>query len=363
MSLAFVLAGCGVRGSAWAQALQERADAELVALVDPDASKARRLSARIGSDARLYATLEPALAQADAAVLATPPQHHFAQVQACLQRGLHVLCEKPLVEDFAPAVELVRMAARADRLLMVGMNFRYLPASQYLRRAVREKKFGALGFGRLYYVRNRDGRRADLNKYPLTMEHPMLREQSIHHLDLLRYCYDRDIVRVCADTWNPPGSLYRHDSCVSALLEFADGARASYLGTWTAGWNGLEFSWRSDFQAGMILQRTQFGDIVEGRFDPDLGRRGARFKDRAEAETLHPVPLAGHRPFADDTHRLLDEFAACLATGAAPATSARDHLRSLAALAACAQAAATRAWVDTASLFRAHRAEDLWMAP
>ncbi len=362
MTLSCALVGCGVRGSMWAQILAAHEAVELVALIDPDLARAQHLTERLGGTMTCHASLDSESGQWDFVVLATPPAMHFAQVQTCLGLGMHVICEKPLVEEFAQALPLVRLAEQAGRQLMVGMNFRYLAASQYLRRAVRAARFGPLGFGSFQYVRQRDGHRTDLNSYPLTMAHPMLLEQSVHHLDLVRYCYDQEIVRLCADTWNPPGSVYRYDSCVSILLEMASGARVNYLGTWTAGWNGMAFSWRSDFPQGMIWQRDQFGDVVEVRFEPELGLTGARFKEPAEAEVLQPVPLVAQRPFMDDARGLLDEFVACLTQGVPLQTSARDHLQTLAVVEACIQSAADRVWVDIADLFRVHNASDLWHA-
>ncbi len=331
----------------------------LVALVDPDITRTRSLATRLGGTMSCHAALVPDPTQWDFVVLATPPEMHFAQVQLCLARGMHIICEKPLVEEFGRAVELVRMAEAADRLLMVGMNFRYLASSQYLRRAVQKERFGPLGFGHFDYTRQRDGRRADLNTYSLTMRYPMLLEQSVHHLDLLRYCYGEDIVRLCADSWNPPGSVYRHDSCVSVLLELVSGARVNYLGTWTAGWNGMAFSWRSDFRRGVILQRNQFGDLVECHFEPELGLTGSRFKEPSEAEPWQPVALPDQRPFYDDTRGLLDELLNSLHQGIPLQTSARDHLQTLAILESVMHASDHRVWSDISGVFAAHNASDL----
>ncbi len=360
MTLACALVGCGVRGSTWARLLAEHETVELVALIDPDIARAQQLATSLGLTVACQTSLVPDPDAWDFVVLATPPKVHFAQVRMCLGQGLHVICEKPLVEEFTQALQLVRLADRTERQLMVGMNFRYLSASQYLRRAVQDARFGALGYGSFQYLRQRDGRRADLNSYPLTMAQPMLLEQSVHHLDLLRYCYDQDVVRLCADTWNPPGSVYRHDSCVSVLLELAQGARVNYLGTWTAGWHGMAFSWRSDFPQGVIWQRAQFGDVVEAQFESNLGLTGPRFREPAAAETLQPVSLTPQRPFVDDARGLLDEFVACLTHETLLQTSARDHLRTLAVVQACIQSVRTRAWVEIAALFHAHDAIDLW---
>ena len=363
MSLTCSLVGCGVRGSYWAGILDEHPDVSLKALVDPDIGKAQALAANLKISAACHSALKPESDPWDFVVLATPPELHHCQVQACLAQGMHIICEKPLVEEFAQAIELVRLAQETNRQLMVGMNFRYLAASQHLRRTVQEQRLGPLAFGRFNYTRNRDGRRGDLNSYPLTMRHPMLLEQSVHHLDLIRYCYAQEVVRVCADMWNPPGSVYLHDSCVSVLMEMADGARVNYLGTWTAGWNGMEFAWRTDFRDGAVLQRNQFADVVECRLDPELGLTGPRFKDGDQAEEFRSVPLECQRPFVDDGKGLLDEFVSCINQGLSVRTSAHDHLGTLALLEACMQSNAAGTWIDLAHVFADHGAPNLWPIP
>ncbi len=359
MKLSCALVGCGVRGSYWSRVLSEHDALDLVALVDPDETRTRRLAAELGGEVACLHQLPAMASHWDFVVLATPPELHFEQVQFCLERGLHVICEKPLVEEFHQAIELVRMAREAELLLMVGMNFRYLESSQYLLKTVRQERFGPLGFGRFDYTRQRDGRRADLNTYCLTMRNPMLLEQSVHHLDLIRYCYGEEIVRLCADSWNPPGSVYKHESCVSVLLEMVSGARVNYLGTWTAGWNGMAFSWRSDFQNGMVLQNKQFGDMVECSFKPELGLTGPRFKEPSEAEILQPVNLPRQQPFFDDTRGLLEEFLGSIRKGNSLQTSAHDHLMTLAILQACVTSGTNRAWVDLSNVFDEYNASDL----
>ena len=109
-------------------------------------------------------------------------------------------------EDIAEAVDLVDQAGRRNLQLMVGMNFRYLPVHQAIRRMIMEEQLGAPSFAHFTYLRHRDGRRADLNKHCLTQKQPMLIEQSIHHLDLMRYCYGREVEWV-QETKVPIGSL------------------------------------------------------------------------------------------------------------------------------------------------------------
>ena len=273
--------------------------------------------------------------------LATPPEVHREQCIAAFEHGRHVLCEKPLAEELDEANDIVRHAEQHGVHLMVGMNFRYLPASQALRRMVLERRFGDLGYGHFSYLRHRDGRRTDLNDYPLIMEQPMLLEQSIHHLDLMRYCYAAEVVSVSADTWRPSWSTYADDCCVSALMRFDNGMHVNYIGTWTSGWNRFGFEWRTDCSGGVIIQQSQFDDLYTAKLKPGLATEGRRFKTPNEAEPLEPVALEATEDFVDDTRGLLNEFIDSLESGEPLITSGQDHLKTLGLVFACIEAAET----------------------
>jgi predicted dehydrogenase len=275
----------------------------------------------------------------DAVLLVTPPDGHLAQARQIFAAGLPLLAEKPLTLDLAEAVQIVDLAAAAHLPLMVGLNFRYLPVSQKIRELVMTEALGAPGFGHFTYQRNRDGRQPRLNKYPLTMRHPMMLEQSIHHLDLIRYCYGREVESVLCRTWNPPWSMYAHDSNVSCLLRLTGGLVVNYLGTWTGGWNELRFEWRTDCANGVIVQRELFADLA-----------AARTADK----TLTPIELAPCEPFYDDSAALLRAFVAHVRDGAPVECSGADHLVTLALCFAAIESSATGRAVAMADFCARH---------
>ncbi len=264
-----------------------------------------------------FTNLDEALAtvQSDAVLLVTPPEGHLAQARQIFAAGLPLLAEKPLTVDLPEAVQIVELARRANLPLMVGLNFRYLPVSRKIRELALNETLGSPGFGCFTYLRNRDGRLPHLNKYPLTMQHPMMLEQSIHHLDLIRFCYGREVEQVHCRTWNPGWSMYAHDSNVSCLLTLAGGLEVTYLGTWTGGWNELQFQWRTDCSKGVIVQRQLFEDLA-------VARTGDA--------SLTPIELPPFRAFYDDTDALMSAFKAHLHDGAALECSGVDHLYTLA---------------------------------
>lgn len=117
------IVGCGGIAQAYLQALQRLPQWQLVAAVDPDPAARQRLPGVPG-----FADLEALLAgpiACDAALVLTPPDRHEALSCRLLERGLHVLCEKPLAPSLPAALRMLAVARRHDRRLMMGSKFRY----------------------------------------------------------------------------------------------------------------------------------------------------------------------------------------------------------------------------------------------
>ncbi|MCZ7567150.1 MAG: Gfo/Idh/MocA family oxidoreductase [Ardenticatenaceae bacterium] len=332
--------GLGNRGRMWATIIDRRPDTVWSGVVDVNP---QTLAAFSDQHPKIptFSSLETALEQAasDAVLLVTPPDGHLAQAQRVFAAGMPLLAEKPLTLDMHEAIKIVALAEALGLPLMVGLNFRYLPVSRKLRELVLAEAFGAPGFGHFAYLRNRDGRLPRLNKYPLTMRHPMMLEQSIHHLDLIRYCYGREVERVLCRTWNPSWSMYAHASNVSCLLTLEGGLEVNYIGTWTAGWDTLQFQWRTDCAEGVIVQRQLFEDLAV-----------ARITD----ETLTAVKLPRFQPFSDDTDALLGSFVSHLRAGTELECSGTDHLHTLAICFAAIESNETGRAVEMADFYRRH---------
>src|SRR5213079_681091 len=80
----------------------------------------------------------------DGVVIATPVRTHYQLAKAALLHGKHVLVEKPLTTSVAEAEELVALAAKQQRVLMVGHTFEYNPAVNELRKLVQGGELGKI---------------------------------------------------------------------------------------------------------------------------------------------------------------------------------------------------------------------------
>ncbi len=118
--------------------------------------------------------------EVQAVVVATPTGTHFSVVKAALERGKHVLCEKPLTTRSAECETLIRLAAEQKRLLMVGHVFLFNAAVRKLREYLQEGKLG-----RLYYL---SARRTNLG--PIRSDADSLWDLASHDISIFDYLLD-----------------------------------------------------------------------------------------------------------------------------------------------------------------------------
>ncbi len=107
---------------------RERRDVEIVAVTDARAARRVEAEARLPR-ARWYDSAADLLDREplDFVDICTPPSSHAALIQAALSRGLHVLCEKPLVCSGAELAEVTRAAAVSERVLHTVHNWHHAP--------------------------------------------------------------------------------------------------------------------------------------------------------------------------------------------------------------------------------------------
>jgi predicted dehydrogenase len=120
------LVGFGaVAQNAHAPALRGCDDLAITAVVDADPERLRLAQAAFPG-AKPYASLEDLLAAEpglDFVDLATPPWLHGRQALLALDRGLHVLCEKPLTLDAGEMRRITETARRKDRTVFTVHNW------------------------------------------------------------------------------------------------------------------------------------------------------------------------------------------------------------------------------------------------
>ncbi|MBN1557664.1 MAG: Gfo/Idh/MocA family oxidoreductase [Lentisphaerae bacterium] len=128
--------------------------AEIVAVADPNETRARALAKEFGI-ARRYASAEALCADpdVDAVSNSVPNAFHAPTAVAALEAGKHVLLDKPFARTLREAQKIADTARRAGKILVVGMNQRFAPGSQVVKGLVARGDLGDVYHARAYWLR------------------------------------------------------------------------------------------------------------------------------------------------------------------------------------------------------------------
>ncbi|MBA3652191.1 MAG: Gfo/Idh/MocA family oxidoreductase [Chthoniobacterales bacterium] len=131
--------GVGHIGKNHARLYAETDSAEFTAIFDSNAEVAAGIAQQY--NVRAASSLEEFADLVDAASVATPTNSHFAIAQPLLEKGKHLLVEKPIAEDTAQASRLAEMAVERKLVLQVGHVERFNPVLSALEARLTHPRF------------------------------------------------------------------------------------------------------------------------------------------------------------------------------------------------------------------------------
>ena len=131
--------GVGHIGSSHARLYAGVPNAELAAIYDLDVGRANSIGKKVG--ATVAKSLDDFAELVDAASICTPTQSHHEIALPLLQRGKHLLVEKPIAENPEHATELAELAARNALILQVGHVERFNPVLSALEARLTHPRF------------------------------------------------------------------------------------------------------------------------------------------------------------------------------------------------------------------------------
>jgi predicted dehydrogenase len=182
----FGLVGAGGIAQAYAQAFAVSGHAQLVAVADvrPEVAKAMAEGAKCQSFDSYQAMAEAV--KLDAVVVCTPPSTHPEICIYLLERGIHVLCEKPLSVSSKSAWEMYAAAQKSGATLTMASKFRYAED------VIKAKGIVASGIlGEIVLFENAFTSRVDMstrwNSNPAVSGGGVLIDNGTHSLDIMRY--------------------------------------------------------------------------------------------------------------------------------------------------------------------------------
>ncbi len=146
------IVGCGSISYGHINRFLNIPEVDLMALVDVNQDKIKKVQERIFSLRKqkilIFNDYKEMLSKInlDAVAIFTPHTLHFSQVMQALEKGLHVLVEKPMVTKTDEAKEIIKEAKNKKRVVLVSYQLRHEPVYKYARKIMEEKKIGEIQF-------------------------------------------------------------------------------------------------------------------------------------------------------------------------------------------------------------------------
>jgi predicted dehydrogenase len=141
------IAGFGfISGKGHHPAYQAREDVEILAVADVcparlEVARAALPKARLYSDYRQLLAKESSLDFID---ISTPPNAHAEIALSALERGVHVLCEKPLTRTLLEAKALVDAARAHRRVVFPAHNYKHAPVVKFAQQIIQSGRIGTV---------------------------------------------------------------------------------------------------------------------------------------------------------------------------------------------------------------------------
>ncbi len=304
----------------WTEQFGDRVRIEGLVEVNPEVLRYRGNS--LGLDkGRLFTDADVAIDSVDCDFvgIATPPEFHSLAAVKALEKGLPVICEKPIASTVDEAKAMFRAARASSAPCVIIQNYRYAPDIQEL---VRIREEGRLG--RLQHIVGRyacDYRKEEEWRHDRNLG--LFFEGAVHHFDMLRFLAGGDCEILSGFGWNPDWSSFPDVSSGLFILRMDNGVHACYEGNNTAA--GLTNCWHREHY------RAEF---EEGTVEVSGGTKIAIHRNGREAEVYDAPDMAleGHE-------YLFAEFLDWLDGGPPSETRIEDNIRSfamtIAALEAC----------------------------
>jgi len=200
--------GVGHLGSRHARIYSELPGVELIGVLDTDRDRTADIAEQY--DCRAFTTLEEIPSSVEAISVVVPTDRHYEVASTLMERGYHLLIEKPITDDVIHARELLRVAEKSNLLLQVGHVERFNPGILEIEKIVKEPRF-------IECHRNAPFQ-------PRGTEVGVVLDLMIHDLDIILY-----LVSSPVDSLEAVGAtiLSKHEDIANARIKFKSGCIAN----------------------------------------------------------------------------------------------------------------------------------------
>ncbi|NLX70444.1 MAG: Gfo/Idh/MocA family oxidoreductase [Clostridiales bacterium] len=231
---------------------------------------------------RLYTDIDDMLEkeELDIVDIALPTYLHAEVSVKALNKGINVLCEKPMALTVEECRKMIEAAEKNNRKLMVAQCLRFWPEYEYLKECVETKRFGDVLSG--YFFRGGSTPKWSYQNWLLKKEKSggVILDQHIHDVDMINWLFGTPEAVSSIAKNVIPGSGY---DIVSTRYIYDDGKVITAEDDWVLNGDfGFDMIFRVNFEKGnMVFEKGVLKvNPNDGKsFTPDLPKDDGYYRE------------------------------------------------------------------------------------
>lgn len=272
----------------------------------------------------------------DLIAIATESGLHAEIALYCINKGIHVIIEKPIAMSMKDAQAICDAAKKNNVVVCANHQNRFNKSIQKIHSAIEAGNFGKLFHADAHVRWNRGKEYYDQAKWRGTWKNDggCLMNQCIHNADLLRWLMGEEIEEVMAYTDNLNHDYIQAEDLGLAIIKFKNGAYGLFEGTVNVYPKNLEETLYIFGSDGTVKAGGKSVNVIEEWMFKDTNEDAETIK-KENSEHPENVYGFGHNPLYADVIRAIQ-------TGTKPLVDAEAGMRALELVLAIYQSAQTR---------------------
>lgn len=314
-------------------------NADLVALMDLDGTKAKALAKKYGG-VKYYMHEEDLLNDPEIEVvyIATPLHLHYRQTCMAAKAKKHVLCEKPMALNVKQCEGMLKACTKNGVKLGIGLMMRFHAYHRHLKKIVEQGELGRIVMGRAqlscWYPPIEGAWRQNLK----LSGGGALMDMGPHCIDLLEMIIGKVTDVSCI--MERLVHRYKPEDSAAVMLHFKNGA-LGFVDTFfnipdSASKNSLEIYGSK----GSVLARGTIGQMPDGEMTAFLERDAKEYNAKQERKEKNIEIKISPDP-VNIFQAEIEHFSQCIEEDKKPLVSGEDGLRNLTIINACYESAKT----------------------
>ncbi|MBE7010789.1 MAG: Gfo/Idh/MocA family oxidoreductase [Ruminococcaceae bacterium] len=264
------LIGCGAMGAAHLDDIYYKENVSIQYVCDYDADRARAFARKYGAK-KTESDYQKVVADptVDIVIIATYPQSHLEILEACIQHGKHVICEKPIATSLAEGEKIVQLIKSNPQCkVLIGYILRHNQTYQKIAQMIQNDAIGKPIVMRM----TQNHHTMNWQKYlSLIKDTSPIVDCGVHYIDVMHWVTGAEVTEVSGiglkTEKDVPDGNYNYGLMTAKL---SDGSIAYYEAGWSntiAASNVKEFMGPKG-RIRITLQMNRFehqeeGDLIE----------------------------------------------------------------------------------------------------